>query len=196
MRSAQHVLEQTLINLCRAVDGRTLVLFTAYAQLRRTSNDIGPELAKAGITVFEQGEGVSPSALLQTFRNTEKAVLLGTRSFWEGVDIQGDALSVVVIAKLPFNVPSDPIVAARSESFDDAFGEYSLPEAILKFRQGFGRLIRSRSDRGLVVIMDNRVTTKRYGQQFLNSIPKCTRCTNSVHDLPKLAQKWLAIKRE
>ncbi len=194
--SAQHVLEQTLINLCRAVDGRTLVLFTAYAQLRRTSNDIGPELAKAGITVFEQGEGVSPSALLQTFRNTEKAVLLGTRSFWEGVDIQGDALSVVVIAKLPFNVPSDPIVAARSESFDDAFGEYSLPEAILKFRQGFGRLIRSRSDRGLVVIMDNRVTTKRYGQQFLNSIPKCTRCTNSVHDLPKLAQRWLALKRE
>ncbi len=189
--SAQHVLEQTLINLCRAVDGRTLVLFTAYAQLKRTSNAVTPELEKAGITVFEQGEGVSPSALLKTFRETEKAVLLGTRSFWEGVDIQGDALSVVVIAKLPFSVPSDPIVAARSETFDDPFNEYSVPEAILKFRQGFGRLIRSRSDRGLVVIMDNRVVTKRYGQQFLNSIPKCTRCSNSVRDLPRLARKWL-----
>ena len=189
--SAQHVLEQSLINLCRAVDGRTLVLFTAYAQLKRTGNAITPELEKAGITVFEQGEGVSPSALLKTFRETEKAVLLGTRSFWEGVDIQGDALSVVVIAKLPFSVPSDPIVAARSETFEDPFNEYSIPEAILKFRQGFGRLIRSRSDRGLVVIMDNRVTTKRYGQQFLNSIPKCTRSTNSVRDLPRLARKWL-----
>ena len=191
MPSAQFVLEQTLISLCRAVGGRTLVLFTSYAQLKRTSNSIAAEMNKAGITVFEQGEGVSPSALLQTFRNTEKAVLLGTRSFWEGVDIQGDALSVVVIAKLPFDVPSDPIISARSESFDDSFGEYSLPEAILKFRQGFGRLIRSKTDRGLVVVMDNRISTKRYGQEFINSIPRCTRISGSVRDLPRLAANWL-----
>ena len=171
--------------------GRTLVLFTSYAQLKRTSNDIGPELSKFGITVFEQGEGVSPSALLKTFRSTEKAILLGTRSFWEGVDIQGDALSIVVIAKLPFDVPSDPIIAARSATFENSFGEYSLPEAILKFRQGFGRLIRSGSDRGLVVIMDNRINTKRYGQDFINSIPRCTRNSGSVRDLPKLAAEWL-----
>ena len=189
--SAQHVLEQTLINLCRTVGGRTLVLFTSYAQLKRTSNDIQPELSKYGITVFEQGEGVSPSALLKTFRNTEKAVLLGTRSFWEGVDIQGDALSVVVIAKLPFDVPSDPIVAARAATFENSFGEYSLPEAILKFRQGFGRLIRSNTDKGLVIIMDNRINTKRYGQDFINSIPRCTRTSGSVHDLPRLAEHWL-----
>ena len=189
--SAQHVLEQTLINLCRTVGGRTLVLFTSYAQLKRTSNDIQPELSKYGITVFEQGEGVSPSALLKTFRDTEKAVLLGTRSFWEGVDIQGDALSVVVIAKLPFDVPSDPIVAARAATFENSFGEYSLPEAILKFRQGFGRLIRSNTDKGLVIIMDNRINTKRYGLDFINSIPKCTRSTGSVRDLPRLAEHWL-----
>ncbi len=191
MPSAQHVLEQTLINLSRTVGGRTLVLFTSYAQLKRTSNDISPELSKYGISVFEQGEGVSPSALLKTFRSTEKAILLGTRSFWEGVDIQGDALSVVVIAKLPFDVPSDPIVAARAATFENAFGEYSLPEAILKFRQGFGRLIRSNTDRGLVIIMDNRINTKRYGQDFINSIPKCTRSTGSVRDIPKLAEHWL-----
>ena len=189
--SAQFVLDQTLINLCRTVGGRTLVLFTSYAQLKRTSNDITPELNKAGITVFEQGEGASPSALLHTFRNTGKAVLLGTRSFWEGVDVQGDALSVVVITKLPFDVPSDPIIAARSGTFENAFGEYSLPEAILKFRQGFGRLIRSRTDRGLVVIMDNRINTKRYGQDFINSIPRCTRNSGSVRDLPRLALQWL-----
>lgn len=189
--SAQHVLDRTLINLSRAIGGRTLVLFTSYAQLKRTSNNISAELNKAGITVFEQGEGVSPSALLQTFRNTEKAILLGTRSFWEGVDIQGDALSVVVIAKLPFDVPSDPIIAARAESFENPFGEYSLPEAILKFRQGFGRLIRSKTDKGLVVIMDNRISTKRYGQEFINSIPRCTRRTDSVRDLPRLAAQWL-----
>ena len=192
--SAQFVLEQTLINLCRTVGGRTLVLFTSYAQLKRTSNDIGPEMSKAGITVFEQGEGVSPAALLKTFRSTEKAILLGTRSFWEGVDIQGDALSIVVITKLPFDVPSDPIIAARSATFENPFGEYSLPEAILKFRQGFGRLIRSKSDRGLVVIMDNRINTKRYGQDFINSIPRCTRITGSVRDLPKLALDWLNKK--
>ena len=189
--SAQYVLEQTIINLCKAVGGRTLVLFTSYAQLKKTSNNISPEMAKAGITVFEQGEGVSPSALLKTFRNTDKAILLGTRSFWEGVDIQGDALSVVIIAKLPFDVPSDPVIAARAATFENSFGEYSLPEAILKFRQGFGRLIRSKSDRGLVVIMDNRINTKRYGQDFINSIPSCTRDSGSVRNLPYTAEKWL-----
>lgn len=189
--SAQFILDQTIINLCKAVGGRTLVLFTSYAQLKRTSNDISAELGKFGITVFEQGEGVSPSALLKTFRNTNKAVLLGTRSFWEGVDIQGDALSIVIIAKLPFDVPSDPIIAARSATFENPFGEYSLPEAILKFRQGFGRLIRSKTDRGLVIIMDNRINTKRYGQDFINSIPACTRKSVSVRELPREAVAWL-----
>ena len=96
-----------------------------------------------------------------------------------------------MITKLPFDVPSDPIIAARSESFENSFGEYNLPEAILKFRQGFGRLIRSKTDRGLVVVMDSRINTKSYGQNFINSIPRCTRTSGSVRDIPKLAANWL-----
>ena len=130
------------------------MLFTSYDQLKRTSQAIAPALAKNNILVYEQGEGASAHALLETFRSTERAVLLGTRAFWEGVDVPGDALSVLVIVKLPFDVPSDPIIAARSETFEDAFNQYALPEAILRFRQGFGRLIRTQSDRGVVAIFD------------------------------------------
>ncbi len=191
--SAQRMVEMTLTRLCKATGGRTLALFTSYAQLKRTSMGIAPELARAGISVFEQGEGASASALLDTFRETDQAILLGTRSFWEGVDIQGEKLSVVVIVKLPFDVPSDPIIAARSECFENPFAQYSLPEAILKFRQGFGRLIRSRSDRGIVVILDTRILTKRYGREFINSVPKCTQMVSSVRDLPREAQKWLNL---
>jgi DNA polymerase-3 subunit epsilon/ATP-dependent DNA helicase DinG len=147
----------------------------------------------AGIQVFEQGEGASTNILLGNFREADKAVLLGTRAFWEGVDIPGEALSVLVIVKLPFDVPSDPIIAARSETFDDPFNEYNLPEAILRFRQGFGRLIRTQSDRGVVVILDKRVLTKKYGRQFLESLPVCTRKTASSLDLPAAAVKWLNI---
>ena len=96
-----------------------------------------------------------------------------------------------MIAKLPFDVPSDPIIAARSESFEDSFGQYNLPEAILKFRQGFGRLIRSKNDRGIVVVMDSRINTKRYGKDFINSIPVCERISGSVRDIPRLAANWL-----
>lgn len=192
--AAQRMVETTLTRLCKSTGGRTLALFTSYAQLKRTSANISPELTRAGITVFEQGEGASASALLETYRETEKAILLGTKSFWEGVDIQGEKLSVVVIIKLPFDVPSDPIIAARSESFDEPFSQYSLPEAILKFRQGFGRLIRSKTDRGIVLILDNRIIHKKYGKEFLNSIPKCTNMVTSVRDLPKAAQEWLAAR--
>ena len=121
--------------------------------------------------MYEQGEGASPNTLLETFREADKAVLLGTRSFWEGVDIPGEALSVLVIVKLPFEVPTEPIIAARSETFEDPFTEYQLPEAILRFRQGFGRLIRTQSDRGVVAILDRRILTKRYGRAFLESLP-------------------------
>jgi DNA polymerase-3 subunit epsilon/ATP-dependent DNA helicase DinG len=109
------------------------------------------------------------------------------------VDVPGQALSVLVIVKLPFDVPSDPIVAARSETFDDAFNEYSLPEAILRFRQGFGRLIRTQSDRGVVAILDKRVITKRYGRAFLDSLPQCTVRQGVLADLPRSAAQWLDL---
>ncbi|MFZ5879020.1 MAG: helicase C-terminal domain-containing protein, partial [Chloroflexota bacterium] len=123
----------------------------------------------------------------------ERAVLLGTRAFWEGVDVPGDSLSVVVITKLPFDVPSDPLIAARSELYEDPFNEYYLPESILKFRQGFGRLIRSASDRGIVAIFDRRVLTKQYGRLFLSSLPQCTARQGPVASLPKMAAQWLGM---
>ena len=189
----QRAIEQSLVRLCRATGGRTLVLFTSYDQLRRTSRAISPALAKDSILVYEQGEGASSSSLLDSFRTSDRAVLLGTRAFWEGVDIPGEALSILVIAKLPFDVPSDPVIAARSESFEDPFQQYSLPEAILRFRQGFGRLIRSQKDRGVVAILDRRVLSKRYGRLFLDSLPTCTTRAGSLTDLPKAATQWLNI---
>jgi len=189
----QRGVESAIIRMAKATNGRMLVLFTSYAQLKRTSQSIGPALADADIQVFEQGEGASTNTLLETFRDAEKAVLLGTRAFWEGVDIPGAALSVVVIAKLPFDVPSDPIIAARSETFDDPFNEYNLPEAILRFRQGFGRLIRTQSDRGVVVILDKRVLTKKYGRQFIESLPTCTTRVASAAELPQAAARWLNL---
>jgi ATP-dependent DNA helicase DinG len=131
--------------------------------------------------------------LLESFKSTERAVLLGTRSFWEGVDVPGEALSVLVIVKLPFAVPTDPLVAARSETYEDPFNEYSLPEAVLRFRQGFGRLIRTASDRGVVAILDRRLLTKSYGRAFVESLPGCTRRVGPLADLPKAAAKWLGM---
>jgi ATP-dependent DNA helicase DinG len=189
----QRAVEHGLVNLAKATGGRMLVLFTSYAQLKRTSQAIGGQLSDAGITVYEQGEGASANTLLETFRGSDHAVLLGTRAFWEGVDIPGEALSVLVIVKLPFDVPSDPIVAARSETFDDPFSEYSLPEAILRFRQGFGRLIRTNSDRGVVAVLDRRILTKRYGKLFIDSLPSCATKVGSLMELPKAAARWLNL---
>ncbi len=176
-----------------ASGGRMLALFTSYAQLKRAAQAIGPHLRDQDIQVYEQGEGASPQALLESFKNTDRAILLGTRSFWEGVDVPGESLQVVVITKIPFEVPTDPIIAARSETFDDPFGEYQIPEAILKFRQGFGRLIRSASDRGVVAILDRRVLTKQYGRLFLGSLPQCTARQGNAAELPKLTEKWLGL---
>ncbi len=189
----QRQLDRTLVQLCKASGGRTLVLFTSYAQLKRTSKNISSPLAQSDITVFEQGEGASPNSLLESFKSSDRAVLLGTRSFWEGVDIPGDALSVLVIVKLPFAVPSDPLVAARSETFEDPFNEYHLPEAILRFRQGFGRLIRTQSDRGVVAILDRRVLTKSYGKMFIESLPQCTLRVGALAELPLATGKWLGL---
>jgi len=187
----QGTVESALLSLAQATRGRMLVLFTSYSQLKSTANAIRERLADDDIVVFEQGGGGSRAQLLDNFRTTERSVLLGTRSFWEGVDVTGEQLSCLVIARLPFAVPNDPIVSARSETYDDAFSQYSLPEAILRFRQGFGRLIRTRTDRGIVVCMDRRVLSKRYGQAFINSLPQCTTVRASLAQLPHAAASWI-----
>jgi DNA polymerase-3 subunit epsilon/ATP-dependent DNA helicase DinG len=187
----QQALHRTLISTARAAGGRTLALFTSYAALKKAAQAISAPLARDDILVFEHGEGASPSLLLESFKSTERAVLLGTRSFWEGVDVPGEALSVLLIPKLPFDVPTDPLIAARAEMYEDPFQDYFVPEAILKFRQGFGRLIRTASDRGVVAILDRRVLTKPYGRLFLESVPRCTMRQGPAGNLAAETAKWL-----
>jgi ATP-dependent DNA helicase DinG len=189
----QAAVERGLINLSIATGGRLLALFTSYAQLQQTSRALAGPLGSRGIAVYEQGQGASPHALLESFKTADQAVLLGTRAFWEGVDIPGEALSVLALIKLPFSVPSDPIVAARSETFEQPFYEYNIPEAILTFRQGFGRLIRTQYDRGVVAVFDKRVISKQYGRMFTDSLPQCTTKVARIEDLPKSAVDWLGI---
>ena len=187
----QKAVESGLMSLCKATRGRALVLFTSYAQLRQTAQAIRDPLARAGIEVYDQSDGTSRTTLLDSFKTSDGGVLLGTKSFWEGVDVPGEALSALVIVKLPFDVPSDPVIAARSETFERPFDEYTVPEAILKFRQGFGRLIRSRSDRGVVAIFDRRVLTKNYGRAFIDSLPQCTVRKAPLLQLSREAAKWI-----
>ena len=187
----QRAVEQALVELCRATRGRTLVLFTSHTQLRATHRAISAPLEQDGIVVYGQGIDGSRQQLLDSFRNTPRAVLLGTRSFWEGIDVVGEALSCLVIVRLPFSVPTDPITAARAETFDEPFGQYQVPEAVLRLRQGFGRLIRSQSDRGVVAVLDRRLLTKSYGQVFLQSLPTCTVKRGPIKDLPAAAARWI-----
>jgi DNA polymerase-3 subunit epsilon/ATP-dependent DNA helicase DinG len=187
----QGAVSRTITKLCLATGGRALILFTSHRQLQTTFYSISRELEEAGIAVTGQGLGGSRRQLLENFRNTPRSVLLGTRSFWEGVDVVGPALSCLVIVHLPFSVPSDPVFAARSRTFDDPFGEYAVPEAVLRFRQGFGRLIRSYHDRGVVVILDKRIQSKSYGVSFLKSLPKCTEYRGGLEGLPAMAARWI-----
>ncbi len=188
----QHKVEETIIELAAATNGRLMGLFTSYAQLRQTAQTIAPRLALGDITVYDQSDGTSRQALLEGFKETERAVLLGTRSFWEGVDIPGDDLSVLVIARLPFAVPTEPIFAARAETFENSFAQFAIPDAILRFRQGFGRLIRTKTDRGVIVLLDHRILSKSYGQYFLDSLPKCTISRKPLNSLVQETQQWLA----
>ena len=130
--------------------------------------------------------------LLQAFRTNKRVVLLGAASFWEGIDVVGEALSVLVIVRLPFPVPTDPVFAARSELYDNPFGEYSVPLTVLRFRQGFGRLIRSSTDRGAFVVLDRRIHTRSYGRRFLESLPRLNTLIAPLSTLVPRVQRWLA----
>ncbi len=187
----QRMVEEAILGLTRALEGKTLVLFTSYRQLHRTARAITPALAEEGILVLEQDETTSRTQLLETFRLAERAVLMGTRSFWEGIDVVGENLSCVIIPRLPFSVPTDPIFSARSETYEDPFHQYAVPESILRLRQGFGRLIRSKTDRGIVAILDKRIQTRHYGKLFLQSLPPCTIVRGPLELLPQEALKWM-----
>jgi DNA polymerase-3 subunit epsilon/ATP-dependent DNA helicase DinG len=187
----QRALETGLVELVKATQGRTMALFTSYWQLRTTARATAGRLARAGISILEQGDGTSRQQLLENFKNNPRAVLLGTRSFWEGVDIPGEALSCLAIVRLPFAVPTDPLYAARAEQFDNPFFDYFVPDAVLRFLQGFGRLIRTRSDRGVVAVFDKRLLTKSYAPAFLDSLPGPTVRRGMLRALPVAASRWI-----
>lgn len=177
-RDFQPYLEQAVSRLIETAGGRTLVLFTSYDSLRRACECARIRLRASGITLLQQGDD-DRFRLLGAFKDDTASVLFATDSFWEGVDVPGDSLSQVIVVKLPFGVPNDPVFAARSEQIEarggNPFMELSVPEAVIKFRQGFGRLIRRGDDRGAVVVLDRRIMEKRYGRLFLDSIPECRR---------------------
>ncbi|PYJ60856.1 MAG: ATP-dependent helicase [Verrucomicrobia bacterium] len=173
----QKELERWIAHFVQKTDGRAFVLFTSYRDMQQVAGAMEKFFVEKNMNLLMQGAGVPRSKLLEQFKSTPRSVLFGTDSFWGGVDVPGEALSNVIITRLPFAVPDHPLIEAKLELIEerggDAFTEYSLPEAILKLRQGVGRLIRTKSDRGIIVILDNRIVTRPYGRAFLAALPKC-----------------------
>jgi ATP-dependent DNA helicase DinG len=167
--------------------GRTLVLFTSYEMMTAVAAAAGRGLAEDGYSLLVQGEGMSREAMTRHLKTDAATVVFGAQSFWEGVDVAGEALSCVVLARLPFAQVGDPVVEARSEKIEreggSAFRDYALPEAVIKFRQGFGRLIRTKTDRGVVVVADPRIVTKNYGAVFRRSIPATVHTVTGIDEM-------------
>jgi ATP-dependent DNA helicase DinG len=187
-REFGHAAAREVIEIVKRSRGRAFVLFTSYANLREVQTLASSEIE---YPIFVQGEAPR-SSLLRSFRSTPNAVLLATSSFWQGVDVVGEALSCVVIDKIPFASPGDPITAARIEAINSeggsAFGDYQIPLAILALQQGLGRLIRHRQDRGVLAILDPRLRTMGYGRRFLASLPPAP-VTHRIDDIERFFER-------
>ena len=176
-------------------DGRAFILFTSYGLLHIVYQQLQESLDMVGLTPLKQGTA-SRHELLRMFKKDKTSVLFATDSFWEGVDVEGDALESVIITKLPFQVPSEPVIEARYEAIEkeggNAFMEYAVPMAVLKFKQGFGRLIRRKTDRGSVIVFDNRILKKSYGKRFLRSLPECHQAFGSRDEVYEALKTFLS----
>ena len=167
----QEELDKIIFENVLSSNGRAMVLFTSYKSLRNTQKSLKRKLEEYNINVLAQGVDGNPYQIIKRFKKNPKSLILGTLSFWEGVDIDDGTLDLLIITKLPFDVPTHPLFEARSAKYDNPFIEYALPRAILKFKQGFGRLIRNEKDTGKVLLLDSRITSKRYGKMFLEALP-------------------------
>ncbi len=190
-------LSSLLARLFERTAGRGLALFTSYLMLQHVTAHVRESLPAKGISVLAQGEAFSREYLMETFRAEIASVLMGTHSFWEGVDVAGESLSCVVMARLPFGVFTDPVIEARCEALEaagqSAFRGYSLPQAVIRFRQGFGRLIRHRGDRGVVVVTDRRILSKSYGHWFRSSVPVSTVPIHDEEQFLDAVEQFLAM---
>ena len=186
---------EVIVNMAQALDGHMLALFTSHTALRDASFRVRGRLRAEGISVLAQGIDGTPRQLIGRLQTDPRAVLLGTASFWEGVDLESGILRGLLVCRLPFPVPNDPVVKARGNLYNNPFNEYQVPNAVLRFRQGFGRLIRSKTDRGAVVILDRRIQTANYGDRFLNALPPCTIQASTVSSVGRQAAQWLGLSR-
>ncbi len=190
----QDAVDSILQGLALKVRKGTLALFTSYRMLNRSYSALKAAVRAEDILVLGQGIDGSRTSITDRFRLDEGAVLLGTDSFWEGIDVPGEALQILAIVRLPFAVPTDPLVAAHTEELEklgkNPFLHYTVPEAILKFRQGFGRLIRKKTDRGAVIVLDSRVLTTRYGKAFLEALPAPYRRFKREDELVDAVESW------
>lgn len=189
------VMADLVARVAQRLDGHTLVLFTGYSPLRRVHTLLHERLERRRIAVVGQGLDGTRRQILRSFLDDPRTVLLGTSSFWEGVDIPGERLRCVVIDKLPFPVPTDPLVRARCEGLRDPFTQYMLPVAVLRLRQGFGRLIRGRDDRGAVVLCDDRLDTRDYGEVFLRALPPAEQVRTIAGDVPAMVAEFVEAAR-
>ena len=169
----QPAMHRVLADAAAAAGGRTLALFTSRRAVRAAAEALRDPLEGRGVGVLAQDLDGAPARLLRALAEQPRSVVLGTAAFWEGVDVRGDALSQIAVARLPFPVPTDPVYAGRAALYDDPFSEYAVPRAVLRFRQGFGRLIRGEHERGVFLVLDSRIATRRYGETFLEALPDC-----------------------